>query len=318
MRKDPLLSIVIPVYNAKGYLGKCLSSVENQGFPENYLEIICVDDGSTDGSGAWLDDHAQDHSEVRVIHKANGGECSARNSGLEMLSGKYFAFVDADDMLIPHSIYDIVNAMEQEQCDVAQFNFTTIERKRPGKKKYRLARMTLSGSVWRYIFSREKFGNLRFDEKLSYAGDTFFAQTIALNNPRCLSTSRVCYVYNDANPSSVMSNRRFSDVAENMLMLAENHKQYLDQKTYPNSMKRVEIWCARATAAYIFYYLRAGVKEAPFDMLKERGLWPYRKEWDLLIPHLSIRQTISNYCLFFVGIRPLWDVFNRSGIFANK
>lgn len=120
----PLLSVVIPVYNAQQYLNRCLTSVLNQDFEKGQLEVVCVNDGSTDGSGEWLDIYSSQHPEVKVIHKENGGISSARNCGMEAMSGRYFEFVDADDELIPHSIFDIVNTMIMEQCEVSQFDYT--------------------------------------------------------------------------------------------------------------------------------------------------------------------------------------------------
>ena len=120
----PLLSVIIPVYNAQQYLDQCLGSVLNQGFEKGQLEIICVNDGSTDGSGKWLDSYSSKHPEVKVLHKENGGVSSARNRGMEAMTGRYFEFVDADDELNPHSILDIVNAMDKEECEVSQFGYT--------------------------------------------------------------------------------------------------------------------------------------------------------------------------------------------------
>ena len=330
MNESPLLSVIVPVYNAIPFLEKCLSSIENQGIPENELEIICVDDGSTDGSGAWLDKHALKHDNVKVIHKTNGGECFARNCGLDEAKGKYIEFVDSDDALIPNTLYDIVKEMDEKSCAVAQFEYIELEQDSPNKlrmpanhkPKTYVAPMVLSGAVWKYIFSREKFGLLRFDEGLHFAGDTFYVQTVALNTPMCLHSTKVCYIYNKTNPKSVMTKRDFLDVAKNMMRLANNLKRYLDEKTYPNEMEQAETWCARASAGYIYYSLRGGQVESPFKILKDNGLWPYRKEWKLLLIHIwgngGLRQTISNYCLFFVGFRPVWWFVHKCGLILRR
>lgn len=97
MRKGDfmLLSIIIPVYNVEKYLNKCLHSLLNQVTEE--VEIICVDDGSTDGSGIICDEYARNHSNIHVYHKTNGGVSSARNLGLSMAKGRYIAWIDPDD-----------------------------------------------------------------------------------------------------------------------------------------------------------------------------------------------------------------------------
>ena len=85
--KAKTVSVVIPVYNVSSYLAKCLDSLLSQTLRE--IEIICVDDGSTDGSGAILDDYASRDVRLRVVHQANGGAGAARNAGLALAQGKY-------------------------------------------------------------------------------------------------------------------------------------------------------------------------------------------------------------------------------------
>lgn len=92
-----LLTVVIPVYNALPYLRKCVESV--CAAPIEDMEVICVDDGSTDGSSPLLDELAAEEPRVRVVHRANGGVSAARNTGLAEARGEYVSFVDADDTL---------------------------------------------------------------------------------------------------------------------------------------------------------------------------------------------------------------------------
>lgn len=94
---QPLISVIVPVYKAEGYLEKCVQSIRNQTY-EN-LEIILVDDGSPDRCGEMCDAYAQEDSRIRVFHKENGGQASARNLGLDRMSGEYVTFVDSDDWI---------------------------------------------------------------------------------------------------------------------------------------------------------------------------------------------------------------------------
>lgn len=95
--KERLLSIIIPVYNVEPYVSKCLESVRNQTYP--YLDIIIVDDGSTDGSGQICDFYQKIDKRIRVFHKKNGGSSSARNLGLRYAKGEFIGFVDSDDFI---------------------------------------------------------------------------------------------------------------------------------------------------------------------------------------------------------------------------
>ena len=92
MDRQPLISIVVPVYNVVDYLGACLDSILNQSYKN--LEIVLVDDGSTDGSGEICDEYAKQNDNIRVIHQENGGLSVARNVGLDVIAGEFVTFVD--------------------------------------------------------------------------------------------------------------------------------------------------------------------------------------------------------------------------------
>lgn len=112
----PLLSVIVPVYKVEPYLDQCVESILNQTHPD--LEVILVDDGSPDRSGAMCDDWARRDSRVRVIHKENGGVCSARNAGLDAARGEYIAFVDSDDWLEPDMYAAMLEQARLHGCDV--------------------------------------------------------------------------------------------------------------------------------------------------------------------------------------------------------
>lgn len=97
--KRDLISIIVPVYNVADYLDRCMDSILNQTYQE--LEIILVDDGSTDASSAKCDEYAERDSRIKVIHKKNGGLSDARNAGLELATGDYIGYVDSDDWIEP-------------------------------------------------------------------------------------------------------------------------------------------------------------------------------------------------------------------------
>lgn len=112
-----LISVIIPVYNVENYLKKCMDSVLQQTY-EN-LEIILVDDGSTDKSGSICDEYKAKDSKVVVLHQKNGGLSKARNTGREYAHGEYIGFVDSDDAIHPQMYELLFNAIERAQADVA-------------------------------------------------------------------------------------------------------------------------------------------------------------------------------------------------------
>ena len=109
------ISIIIPVYNKAEYIGDCLNSLLRQDFAD--FEIVCVDDGSTDNSGALCDQQAADDNRIRVIHTENGGVTAARRKGVEAALGKYIVFVDADDMLLPDALKTLHKAITDSNAD---------------------------------------------------------------------------------------------------------------------------------------------------------------------------------------------------------
>ena len=136
-----MISVIVPVYKVENYLGPCIESILNSTYKD--IELILVDDGSPDGSGAICDQYAQQDDRVRVIHKANGGVSSARNEGLKAAKGDYVMFVDGDDRIhsqmvetlkkaIDSGNYDfsmvyIQKVPEEKSVEIKQYNIDEIE-----------------------------------------------------------------------------------------------------------------------------------------------------------------------------------------------
>ena len=112
----PLITVIVPVYKVEKYLEKCVKSILNQTY-EN-LEIILVDDGSPDNCGNMCDELAKQDSRIRVIHKSNGGLSSARNAGLDVMTGEYVGFVDSDDYIDAASVPKILSWIDREEADI--------------------------------------------------------------------------------------------------------------------------------------------------------------------------------------------------------
>ena len=117
MTYSPLISIIIPVYNAERYLRNCLESITAQTYTD--FEVLIVDDGSTDSSGAICDEFMQKDQRFRVLHKKNEGVSKARNKALELLKGEWFTFVDADDFLLENALQTYVSHISEDVDMVA-------------------------------------------------------------------------------------------------------------------------------------------------------------------------------------------------------
>ena len=120
----PLISVVIPVYNTEKYLRRCMESVVHQTYRE--LEIICVDDGSTDGSGAVLDAYAARDRRVRVVHQENGGLVAARKAGIALAAGEYVSYVDSDDEISLTRYEELLHQGIEQKADMIFTDVTQV------------------------------------------------------------------------------------------------------------------------------------------------------------------------------------------------
>lgn len=118
---EPLISIIVPVYNVEKYLPKCLDSLVNQTYKN--IEIVCVDDGSTDSSGSICDEYAKKDARIKVIHKENGGLSDARNVGLETINGEYVMFIDSDDWIDKDTCDYCINTLKLYDVDLILWSY---------------------------------------------------------------------------------------------------------------------------------------------------------------------------------------------------
>ncbi len=120
----PLISIIIPIYNVEKFLPKCLNSVVSQSYKN--IEIIAVDDGSTDESGKIADKYAQNDSRIVVLHKKNGGLSSARNAGLKLAKGKYVLFLDSDDYITSQAVEILLKYAIKENASIVEMGICKL------------------------------------------------------------------------------------------------------------------------------------------------------------------------------------------------
>lgn len=207
---DPKVSLIIPVFNAEKYLAQCLDSAIRQTLRE--LEIICIDDGSTDSSAGILERYAARDPRIKVIHQENGGPgpSSARNRGLDAARGEFIAFMDADDWCEPEMCETAYTQAVQHDAEIAQFNFYEEENgtTRLWKKSLDETRLftephdrfvsaeILALTVWSRIFRRTFLAEqgIRFPEGCTWE-DSYFSLLAALSAQRIVHSDAVLYHY---------------------------------------------------------------------------------------------------------------------------
>ncbi|HET9872300.1 MAG TPA: glycosyltransferase family 2 protein [Propionibacteriaceae bacterium] len=227
---QPIVSVIVPVYNVEPYLRECLDSVLAQSIGLDRLELIAVDDGSTDGSAELLDGYAGRHRCVRVFHEPNsGGPGRPRNVGLNHASGKYVFFVDADDYLGQEALERLVDMAERNGSDIVLGKMVGIAGRRLPTKPFRrtLRRADLrdvyhSLNVLK-LFRRsliERVGT-RFDELASGGEDGLFTAELYLSaNVISVVADYTCY-YCRHRPDSQTKRVRTEDPADRLMRMAQ-------------------------------------------------------------------------------------------------
>ena len=187
----PKVSIIVPVYNAEKSIGRCIDSILNQEYTD--FELLLMDDGSKDASGAICDEYAAKDARVKVVHKANSGVSDTRNQALDLAGGTYLQFLDADDWITPNATRLLVEAAEQHHCDMVIADFYRVVGERVSHKgaieeegiltKEAFATQMMEnpadfyyGVLWNKLFRREiveKY-KLRMDSAISWCEDFMF------------------------------------------------------------------------------------------------------------------------------------------------
>ena len=206
---DELVTVVVPVYNMCAYINRCVESIVGQTY--KLLQIILVDDGSTDGSGGICDDYSAMDSRVEVIHQANGGLSAARNAGLDRVRGDWVAFVDADDYVSEYYIEDMYQAT-QAGCDMAICRHERVPEGSDGASPFRRAsdirHMTgyeacirrfgreiyLFNSAWGKLYRARLWKDLRFPAG-KLCEDLFVSHSLIYRSAQIAVTDAVLYAY---------------------------------------------------------------------------------------------------------------------------
>jgi glycosyltransferase involved in cell wall biosynthesis len=235
--KEPLISVIVPVYNVEKYLARCLDSIIAQTYTN--LQIIVVDDGSTDNSSKICDEYAKKDKRIEVYHKKNEGVSSARNYGIQRTKGEIIGFVDSDDYVEASYIKLLEKNMQDNQSDISICGFKkvydgksdTIIRYKDGacfdKKTFVNKIMNVEnafGVCHMKLIKKEVIGENAFDETLTVGEDALFMVSISTNVSKVSYVGQALYNYR-INQSSVV--RRYD---KNYLKKYEQSMQQMKEK----------------------------------------------------------------------------------------
>lgn len=222
---DTLISIIVPIYNGEKYLPECIESVLLQ--THTNLELLLIDDGSTDGSAAICEKYREIDSRIRVTHKGNGGVSSARNAGLGMMNGRYVMFLDADDTIVCDCCQALLEKIKQYDADMVCARMLYEEWDTNGEIIWRgeqvleaaLKELPFADSSCAKLFRSDLIGDTRFSEDIRVNEDGLFVFELLCKKPVAVCIEKEVYFYR-INPESA-SRAKFSEKYFDIIRVAD-------------------------------------------------------------------------------------------------
>jgi len=291
MSEFPLISVIVPAYNAEKWLKECADSVLGQSYP--HWELIIVDDGSTDGTGQLARELAREKENIHTIHTENGGVCRARNTGMDAAAGEYIVFLDADDLLLPHALQTLYAALTGQKGDIAVGWKTNVKpdgtelgcpypresRVFTGTEglEYSLRDHPSLYAVWGKLYKKEVLNGLRFAEGKKVHEDSFFLFQCMLRQPKTVLCEEIVLRYRISENSA--SRAAFSDTFFDILYFAEE-KMRLVNEQYPALLPLAENTIVKANMALLQNLCRAdGTTYAQAEKQCIREIRRYKKSF---------------------------------------
>ena len=262
------VSVIVPIYNVEKYLKCCVDSIINQTYKN--LEIILVDDGSTDNSPKICDEYKNIDDRIVVIHKKNGGLSSARNAGIDIITGDYLYFVDSDDYINSHCIEILMKETDDGMysivaCGVQNVSEIDIEEKDYDEKYISKTYESISACnsiydnplkdlrimVWNKLYSKNIFKKLRFCDGLIHEDEAIIYQLLfESNNIKYIDTNLHYYRYNETSITRTKFSKKRFDILralkirieflidKNKELLLKNYTLYLHLLAYYKYLSR--------------------------------------------------------------------------------
>ena len=260
------ISVIIPMYNTESYIRQCIRSVRNQTY--NNLEIIVVDDGSTDKGAAICRELKEYDDRIQLIVQENKGVSAARNAGLEIATGKYVFFLDSDDAIHPLLFEELIRQAEEFEADIALCEYEkqhaiwmervlkelSVKDIRPvwqiveQEESEEWIHMKYASALMRVgaLVNRELVGELRFDENLIYGEDTLFMYRLVCKGVRIAYSDKAWYYYRMHTESvthsmDVMKDKRYFNIYR-ILRDGETEREH---KNFAMTWERRLVWLMR-------------------------------------------------------------------------
>lgn len=265
----PKVSIIIPIYNTAKYLDTCLNSILKQTYQN--LEIILVDDGSTDDTSKIIDNYAKKNKRIIVFHQKNRGQSAARNAGIKLATGDYISFIDSDDTVKPNFITELLEVYNNETAlSVCGIHYKRLKaksaedvyisplrsrKKHESFKSYILYLLAIDGRMYSSVnklYRADIAKKLQFDESINFAEDTkFVLNYLAKAQGDIRFVLEPLYIYNFGTDTSTM--RTVSTSWQNWQASYKNLKSWLGK----NPTFKEKFWLHTIHLRWRISYLRS-------------------------------------------------------------
>ena len=241
---NPKISVIVPVYNSGKYIKRFIESIISQTYRQ--LEILLIDDGSTDGSGYICDLYEKRDSRIKVFHKENSGVADSRNYGVDNATGEFIAFIDSDDWVDKNLYMELIKSVEKYNADIAVCNFKRILNEEEKLKDSSIEEIytgeealwqmfgernsQLISVVWNKLYKRYIFENMRFPKGRIHE-DEFL-------NPKLLyKANKIVYInkeliYYRKTPNSIINSEFKENKIDYLYVLDDRSKFFLDNRLY--------------------------------------------------------------------------------------
>ncbi len=317
---DKLISVIVPVYNVEDYLVRSVDSILNQTYKN--LEIILVDDGSTDMSGTMCDSFAEQDDRIKVIHKKNGGLSDARNAGLDIATGDYIGYIDSDDWAEPDMFEMMLTNCEKYGADVAACRYSRVFKDFTSNKSTDLIlHMTrdealetyicenidrpIYNSVWSKLFRRELVKEYRFPVGKK-SEDIMYTTMAFCNMNSCVYIDKALYNYVCDREGSIMAVKSGKHMLEDELPFFREGVEYIREHVSEEmGDKAFYHYCKRIMMYFLDYMRLPGGRnyaKALYDLLAEERIdiiKVYEESYVKRADRTRIRLMLKNYRLYY-------------------
>ncbi len=282
------ISVIVPVYNVEEYLKRCLDSIINQTYKN--LEIILINDGSTDNSGMICDEYKKIDHRIKVIHKKNEGQSKTRNRGIDIAKGEYISFIDSDDFIHKDFYKELMNLIEKNESTLAICGYQTFTKEEEIKQTTTIKRTKLTNSealgclfdkqtykienyLCNKLYHKDLFNEIRMPVNDIYEDISIMYKLFDKAKNISFVSKDMYYYFQRANSSSrKVSVKNIKD----RVNITIERKKYIDEK-YPELLEKTNFYSFKASIVNFLVIARNKDKKAYFSDLMNKEYINYKK-----------------------------------------